>query len=533
MSAWQTLERVNTASFDPGDQILFERGGTWEGELAPCSRTLCSGTSTEHIRVDAYGSGPAPEIDGNGTHEAAVLLLNQSYWDISNLAVTNDPGSLTGSDLVGIEILCDSPDPARRACSDIYIGSNEVHDVRGRLCTGDCGNGWFTQFGRNAGIAVLANVDQYVASGGSGAPVENSNYFERVTIERNTVSATHRLGIFVGNWLDGQSDQFCATQEFDCLTSKHRFTNVVIQDNVVDHVAGDGILAMLTDGAMLQRNVVSNCGQSPLDPDEPTGASAGLWSAATIGTTIQYNEVFGEQPGTDRTAFDIDWGNVSPRIQYNYSHHNYGGMLLFFETNGQAGSTVTHIDDAIVRFNISYDDGGPDATVIVLCGARWSTGANPPAIVNNTVYQSQTNYASGAPNTTQLFGVCGTTNPTDCSAAPITGKAYISNNIFDLEGGATTLPRFASDTIFASNVLHAPLYPGGGPPCAFSDASISELAPQFAAVGSPVAGLKLASGSPALKNGAPSSYVGPLDFWGNAIAPASAPNRGAYSGPGL
>lgn len=62
-TAWKTINRANQLSFQlqPGDRILFERGGTWRGELVLGS----SGTSGQPITVGAYGNGAKPVIKGS------------------------------------------------------------------------------------------------------------------------------------------------------------------------------------------------------------------------------------------------------------------------------------------------------------------------------------------------------------------------------------------------------------------------------------------------------------------------------------
>ncbi|MBS1939019.1 MAG: glycoside hydrolase, partial [Bacteroidetes bacterium] len=62
-SPWRTIARVNqsTYSYQPGDRILFERGGTWRGEVVLGS----SGTAAQPITVGAYGSGARPVIKGS------------------------------------------------------------------------------------------------------------------------------------------------------------------------------------------------------------------------------------------------------------------------------------------------------------------------------------------------------------------------------------------------------------------------------------------------------------------------------------
>ena len=57
-SAWQTIGKVNSYSFSAGDTISFNRGDTWEEELEIPS----SGSSGNHIIVNAYGTGAKPII---------------------------------------------------------------------------------------------------------------------------------------------------------------------------------------------------------------------------------------------------------------------------------------------------------------------------------------------------------------------------------------------------------------------------------------------------------------------------------------
>ncbi|HMN06939.1 MAG TPA: right-handed parallel beta-helix repeat-containing protein [Flavobacteriales bacterium] len=60
---WKTISRVNQApfSYQPGDRILFERGGTWRGEVLFGS----SGTASQPITMGAYGTGAMPIIKGS------------------------------------------------------------------------------------------------------------------------------------------------------------------------------------------------------------------------------------------------------------------------------------------------------------------------------------------------------------------------------------------------------------------------------------------------------------------------------------
>jgi len=58
---WKPLEKINSFIPNPGDQILFKRGDSWNGTLAINS----SGTSGNPITYGAYGTGEKPVIYGS------------------------------------------------------------------------------------------------------------------------------------------------------------------------------------------------------------------------------------------------------------------------------------------------------------------------------------------------------------------------------------------------------------------------------------------------------------------------------------
>ena len=62
-NAWKTIDKVNTVytSFQPGDQILFQRGGVFRGTLL----VWASGSSANQIIIGAYGTGNDPVISGS------------------------------------------------------------------------------------------------------------------------------------------------------------------------------------------------------------------------------------------------------------------------------------------------------------------------------------------------------------------------------------------------------------------------------------------------------------------------------------
>ena len=98
-TAWRSIEKVNAATFAPGDSILFLRGGVWHKPLHPKG----SGKKGAPIVIAGYGHGERPLIAGDGfTGCGVVSLYNQSWWHVTELELTNF--SSVPDDRRGVEV---------------------------------------------------------------------------------------------------------------------------------------------------------------------------------------------------------------------------------------------------------------------------------------------------------------------------------------------------------------------------------------------------------------------------------------------
>lgn len=129
-TAWRSLEKVNAATFHPGDRLLLKSGSAWTGLLHPQG----SGSAADRIVLDRYGDGPKPAIHGGGIAGGAVLLVNQQYWSIRNLEVSNQ-GSPAPKKM-GILIRNNSVG----TLSGIEVTGCDIHDVVGELADYRDGN---------------------------------------------------------------------------------------------------------------------------------------------------------------------------------------------------------------------------------------------------------------------------------------------------------------------------------------------------------------------------------------------------------
>jgi hypothetical protein len=69
---WQTIVKVNSATFSPGDSVLFNRGDVWYGTALTFPS---SGSSGSPITIGAYGTGPNPILKGSTVEATSGFTL--------------------------------------------------------------------------------------------------------------------------------------------------------------------------------------------------------------------------------------------------------------------------------------------------------------------------------------------------------------------------------------------------------------------------------------------------------------------------
>ena len=309
-SAWQSLEKVNQTVFEPDDKILFKAGISWEGQL----EVQGSGAKEAPIQINRYGEGKNPAIHGKGEELHTLLLHNVEYWEVRNLEITN-----TGEDRVAGRrgVIISAEDFGD--CHHIVLVSLEIHHVNGSLVKSDGG-----------GSAILwQNRGDSVKTRFIGLQITNCHLHHCGRNGINSRGYTNRK-----EW--------------------HPSLEVVIRNNLLEQIPGDGIVPIGTDGALIEYNIMRDC-PDILSHEE---AAAGIWPWSADNTIIQFNEVSGHKAKWDGQGFDSDWNCQNTIIQYNYSHDNYGGFLLVCN-NGSNVHTDRNIGttNTIIRYNVSMNDG--------------------------------------------------------------------------------------------------------------------------------------------------------------------------------
>lgn len=469
---WKTLAKVNRTNFRPGDAVLFKSGSKWTGQLSPKG----SGTADQPIIVDKYGGEAKPVIDGAGRAEAAVLLRNQEYWEVSNLDITN-----TGPGLHlrrGVHVDSDNFGDMHH----VYLRFLTIHDVNGT-----------DKVKTNGGINYTSE--------GSAKP----SRFVDLRIENNRIYHVDRSGIFGGSY------HWIRSRWYPSL-------GVIVRGNTLDNIGGDGIVVVATDGALVTNNIVSHANQ------RSAGYNVGIWPWSADNTVIQYNEVYGTRGQRDGEGFDSDWNSRNTLIQYNYSHDNDGGFLLIcnqgnINPDSSVGNTGT-----VVRYNISQNDHHR--------GINIAGPVSHSTIYNNTIYVGKNEKVDLLLHSNWMGWATGTFLYNNIFYVEGVGQfSYARSRSTD--GAHVTAPGFGKSK---QNVFDANVYFGVPPPNdphVQDDPHASTSDPRLASPGSAingrlnVTGYTLLSGSPAINSGKVIADGGGKDFLGVTVPSCGGVDRGA------
>lgn len=504
-SAWQSLDRVNETTFEPGDRILLQAGDSWTGQLWPKG----SGTSEAPITVASYGSGAKPAVRGEGAVDDAVRLFNQSHWVISDLDVSNErTGGATAADnladLRGIHV---SGDNSTTLTGFSIIGV-DVHDVTGEV-------NWISGSVENnaPGVTFKTGWDGSKKTGGIVFdttvpdilnPPASPTILNDILVEGSTVVNTSFAGIVVkqytGDGRDENGDIIATSTGWGTRASATdpKFaphTDLTIRGNYIrqDGTAYgcNGMYLTNVRGALVEGNVVYRTGTS------------GIETYYADDVTIQHNEVYETQQkagGADSNGIDPDKGTTRQVVQYNYLHGNGDGVLICQFAFG----------DAIVRHNVIVDN---KRYPIYLHSDRAATAK----IYNNTIVNRVSNYL--------IYGYGSSLNATyeitdniihsTRAHATLTTSPTISyrNNLYS--GAALTVPSGDTSALVGDALFVAPDVTGPyGTP---------DTGPQLATAH----GFALQSGSKGVNTGAGVEGAATVDFAG-ASRPTGAPDVGAF-----
>ena len=285
-TAWRTVAKAGSITFQPGESLLLKRGSRCEGMLWPKG----SGNENASIHLGAYGQGALPIIVG-GPESAGLRLSNQQYWEIENLEVV-------GGSPYGIHIGGSVPQMRHFRIKNVV-----VHDVTGTPLTKD------------SGLVVIA-------------PDNNAkSRIDDVILDGVTAYGTSE---WAGIIVNGAS--------FDSSDGQSHGNHIEIRNSTIHDVAGDGILLARVADGVLEHNVAWYTG---MQERETIGTPNAIWEWRCKDCRVEYNEAyFTDSPGVDGGAFDIDYGDENNLLDHNFGHDSQGYCISVFGAEGSSGDSV-------------------------------------------------------------------------------------------------------------------------------------------------------------------------------------------------
>lgn len=507
--AWETLDMLYDLKLNPGDQVLLEKGSQFNDSYIHLVDV--HGTKDAPIKIGSYGSGEKPAIHANGqgiwyqdygrnldnnNHKkngyvsSTILLYDVDFVEISDLEITNisddfeffkgaaqtveEQGS-ERMDRTGVAGIAKD----HGTMDHVYLDNLYIHDVDGNIGDKHMDNG-----------GIQMNVMQPDNEEKTGIARYND-----IRITNCYIRDVSRAGVCVGYTY--QWSKFNGSAISDETAKKYGHTNLLFENNYLKDIGNDGMVAMYAYRPLVQNNVLDRAG-ADMDVNNGGYASyygyvcAGIWPWKCKDGIFQYNEAFDMVDNQDGMPWDID-SSDGTIYQYNYSHNNGGGCIMFCAGEAYQGT---------FRYNISQND---------LKGLLVLSGNPKGEIYNNVFYVSGDNgvqihngtffYGTGVMRNNIFYNI--STNKDKEKNIPYNKHTW-KNNIFYGYDDRMTIPD--------GNISADPMFENAGtaPTDVLAGGSLHDRTNVYN-------GYKLKAGSPAINAGERIDDAPKYDFFGNSV----------------
>jgi len=323
---WQTISKLNSTHFYPGDSIFFKGGDTISGIIYVTAQD--SGTDANPVVFSSYGNGRAVINGGTG---ATFYGYNSGGFTIENI---NFIGSgWTSNTNSGVIFYTDTSNGHK--FKHIYIDHCDLYG-----------------FGQS-GIVIGGYHSTY--PGYDGIRITNVN-----------VNSVGQKGIFLFDFA-GQT------------SSLYGHKNLYIGHCKVMHSGIEGILVSGVDSGLVEYCRAGYTG------DNTDKGDAGIWAYSSNNITFQYCiSDHTTTQGSDGEGFDLDGGTQNCVIQYCYAYQNYacGFMHCDYPNSRQNYNNI-------IRYSISENDGRkPEDNESSFLFISWGSGIDHCYMYNNTAFIS-------------------------------------------------------------------------------------------------------------------------------------------------
>ena len=330
--AFQSISKLNSIAFLPGDRIFFEGGKTFSGTLYLDQRIV--GDPQHPILISTFGNGNANLIPNKD--EAAILIHDSQGYNISNFVIS------------GVQ-----SDGTRNIASGIHICSNNKNFPTGHITLS------------HIEISGFDGIDSNDSSFGDGILVDNipgAAYVSDINIDNVNIHDNQQNGILT---LSRTSDRIQNINITDSEVYRH-FGNPISHIN-----SGSGINLGKVSNALVENVKSYDNGKN----DHANGGPVGIWAWSSDHVTFRNNQSFHNHTSgaTDGGGYDFDGGVTDSLMENNLSWENDGSGFLLCGTDA-----LGPVERNIIRNNRSINDGRKNSYA----------GLHAHGIVNNSSFEN-------------------------------------------------------------------------------------------------------------------------------------------------
>jgi hypothetical protein len=376
---WQTIAKVNSSKFSPGDQILFKSGDIWREQLNISS----SGVAASPVVFGFYGSGSPPVISGAdlAVGWASSTNGNVTAWFVRGNAtnqVFEDGTRLASSTALG----------TMQAGSFYWDGSDNVYV---QTLAGDNPNNHTMEISHRNYAVYEAGGSHYVTLQGLQTDKANGDdiYFNGssfVTVSQTLITNAFNEGLrfdaVASSIINSSISAYNGSNGLAADDSPNLVINgCIAHDNAalanVDFTAGIKINPDYSPFTSSTNVTIENSESYHNGVGQPDWRGAGIW-ADTIGNNllIEYNLVYGNN--TQGIYFDAV-SNATAAYNVVFGNGQNGAI----DGTGIAvyGDGRTVVGDSVFGNTVS----GSLLTGINVSGANLSQGCSAMIVNNNIV----------------------------------------------------------------------------------------------------------------------------------------------------
>lgn len=280
LTAWATIDKVNSITFSPGDSVGFKRGDEFEGTLVVSN----SGTSGNPITYGAYGIGDKPKIYGSEVITGWTLHSGSIYkatvaTEVVNLFVNDERAKIARIPKTGYYDITTvnsttqfaSDDLNSGAASDYYKDAGVLLRTRQytreyKSITASSGGTLTINSATSAGLTVgygffLTNHLDFLTQAGEWYyDTATTTLYAWMPNSDSPINYTIRHSIEAYNVQIANTKDYITVKDLNLLHSKsagiytYDSDDINIENNIVEQGSGYGIQAGLVGNRLTYNN---------------------------------------------------------------------------------------------------------------------------------------------------------------------------------------------------------------------------------------------------------------------------------------